>query len=101
MPFSNAPLNRRTDLSSSTSPHQPVDTVQTPKPTSETRMSVPASFRYLILDPSSHSKLSRQRITTFYRHTLLTCSLFSGNLTTPPISTTPVLSSLILSPSIL
>src|SRR5215208_1912980 len=74
IPFSKARLNRRTDRSSSTSPHQPVETVQTPKPTSETRMSVPARFRYLILDPSSRSKNSRQRVTTFYRRSLLTFS---------------------------
>src|SRR5829696_2023340 len=48
MPRSRASLRSLTDLSSSTSPHQPVETVHTPKPTSETAISVPPSMRYLI-----------------------------------------------------
>src|SRR5919206_3590061 len=48
MPLSKARLSNRTDLPSSTSPHQPVETVQTPKPTSETPMLVSPRFRYLI-----------------------------------------------------
>ena len=48
MPRSRASLRSLTDLSSSTSPHQPVETVHTPKPTSETAISVPPSVRYFI-----------------------------------------------------
>src|SRR3712207_4537825 len=53
MPASNAFLRSATDLHSSTSPHQPVETVQTPKPTSETSMPVLPSLRYLISHLSS------------------------------------------------
>src|SRR3712207_6334649 len=51
MPLSKARLSRRADLASSTSPHQPVLTVQTPKPTSDTRMPVSPRLRYLIQKP--------------------------------------------------
>src|SRR3712207_2742753 len=57
MPFSKARRRRRTDLSSSTSPHQPVLTVQTPKPTSDTRMSVSPRLRYFIYAVSSYLEL--------------------------------------------
>src|SRR5829696_9320284 len=48
MPRSRASLRSLTDLSSSTSPHQPVETVHTPNPTSETAISVSPSVRYFI-----------------------------------------------------
>src|SRR5215212_8420839 len=55
MPRSRASLRSLTDLSSSTSPHQPVETVHTPKPTSETAISVPPRLRYLIFCLCFHS----------------------------------------------
>src|SRR5918911_3843991 len=65
MPSSCALLRSLTDRSSSTSPHHPVETVQTPKPTSETSMSVLPSLRYFISFLSSRA--SRLATTTFYR----------------------------------
>src|SRR3712207_4097061 len=53
MPLSWACLMIRIERSSSTSPHQPVETVQTPKPTSATSMSVPPSLRYFMPHLSS------------------------------------------------
>src|SRR5215210_7265750 len=60
MPFSKARRSRRTDLSLSTSPHQPVETVQTPNPTSDTRMPVSPRLRYFIYRPLV-SYLSRSK----------------------------------------
>src|ERR687894_3153418 len=74
MPLSKARRSRRTDLSSSTSPHQPVLTVQTPKPTSDTRMSVSPRLRYSIYRPLvSYLEHILKRATLFYRHPLLMC----------------------------
>src|ERR671933_2565764 len=69
MPFSCAFLRRRTDRSSLTSPHQPVETVQTPKPISETSMSVLPSLRYFIsfLSFGPSPRVSCSMVTTFYR----------------------------------
>src|SRR5919112_695311 len=63
MPLSRARLSRRTDLSSSTSPHQPVLTVQTPKPTSDTCMSVSPRLLYLIYKPlDSYLELTQREL---------------------------------------
>src|SRR5215204_200804 len=76
MPRSRASLRSLTDLSSSTSPHQPVETVQTPKPTSETAISVSPSVRYFMFRSLFlfGPWISFQRLTTFYRLTLSTFS---------------------------
>src|SRR5215210_3563756 len=72
MPRSWACRRSRTERSSTTSPHQPVETVHTPKPTSETAMSVLPSFLYFIFAPSLSLRAAgqRPRSTTFYRRSL-------------------------------
>src|SRR4028119_153895 len=79
MPRSWACRSSRTERSSTTSPHQPVETVHTPKPTSETAMSVLPRFLYFISAPSLSLRAANQRprSTTFYRRSL---SSFSQSL---------------------
>src|SRR4028119_2259945 len=79
MPRSWAWRRSRTERSSTTSPHQPVETVHTPKPTSETAMSVLPRFLYFISAPSLSLRAANQRprSTTFYRRSL---SSFSQSL---------------------
>src|SRR5215210_3087835 len=67
MPRSRASLRSLTDLSSSTSPHQPVETVHTPKPTSEIAMSVSPRLRYLIF----HSLLPLEHRSTHNNYYIL------------------------------
>src|SRR5215211_6848649 len=66
MPCSRASLRSLTDLSSSTSPHQPVETVHTPKPTSETAISVPPSVRYFIFRSLSCVRILDQLPMIYY-----------------------------------
>src|SRR3712207_2034113 len=65
-----------TERSSTTSPHQPVETVHTPNPTSETAMSVLPRFLSFIRAPSLSLRAANSypRSTTFYRCALLTFS---------------------------
>src|SRR5215208_7758210 len=83
MPFSYALLKSCTDRWLSTSPHQPVETVQTPKPTSDTSIFVSLSLRYLIFSLSYWSSLLNylSRVTIFYR--LVPCE-FSQAVTPLP-----------------
>src|SRR4028118_1625356 len=85
MPRSWACRRSRTERSSTTSPHQPVETVHTPNPTSDTAMSVLPRFLYFISAPSLSLRAASlraanqcSRSTIFYRRSLLSFSQSVG-----------------------
>src|SRR5918997_1626111 len=82
MPRSWAWRRSRTERSSTTSPHQPVETVHAPNPTSETAMSVLPRFLFYISAPNLSLRAQSRcpRSTTFYRRSLSSFSQPAGRL---------------------